>query len=82
MFANMNNEYQLNSWYENYYDFDQLEITNSFDSIKTSFQQTECLVLRTYNRENILIIGCGNGRLDYLINGGDLGKGLYPFHLH
>ena len=79
---NMTNEYRLNSWYEHYYDFDQLKINNNFDHLKDTLQQTMCLVLRTYNNENIFIIGCGNGRLDYLINGGDLGKELYPFHLH
>lgn len=78
----MINEYRLNDWFENYYDFDQLRITNHFDHLKDTFQQTMCLVLRTYNNENIFIIGCGNGRLDYLINGGDLGKKLYPLHLH
>ena len=47
------------------YNFNELKIINSMKYISNIYNKNGLIVLRPYNGERTLIIGCGNGRLDY-----------------
>jgi hypothetical protein len=50
--------------YDTWFDLNKLKIIHSFGEIDRIYRSFGYIQLRPYNKERVLIIGCGNGRLD------------------
>ncbi len=46
------------------HDLNNLTVINNYETIKNIFEHNNYIELRPYNNEKVLIIGCGNKRLD------------------
>jgi hypothetical protein len=60
---------EINDYYNSHifvdeHDLEKLNININLEEIKHIYESNKYIQLRRYNNEKILIIGCGNGRLD------------------